>query len=73
VWTDGPAARHDVRALTLSHDGVPLGKPLDISNRSTNAGQGQAAVNAARQGLVAFLESADGGFRVVATAVSCGP
>jgi hypothetical protein len=73
VWTDGPASRHDVRALTLSHDGVPLGKPLDISNRSANAGQGQAAVNAARQGLVAFLESAEGGFRVVATAVSCGP
>ena len=73
VWTDGPASRHDVRALTLSHEGVPLGKPLDISNRSANAGQGQAAVNAARQGLVAFLESADGGFRVVATAISCGP
>jgi hypothetical protein len=73
VWTDGPASRHDVRALTLSHDGVPLGKPLDISNRSTNAGQGQAAVNAARQGLVAFLESADNGFRVVARAITCAP
>lgn len=73
VWTDGPAARHDVRALTLSHDGAPLGKPLNISNRSANAGQGQAAVNAARQGLVAFLESADSGFRVVATAITCGP
>jgi hypothetical protein len=73
VWTDGPTARHDVRALTLSPDGTPIGKPLDISNRSANAGQGQAAINAARQGLVAFLESADGGFRVVATAISCGP
>jgi hypothetical protein len=73
VWTDGPAARHDVRALTLSRDGVPLGKPLNISNRSANAGQGQAAINAARQGLVAFLESAEGGFRVVATAITCGP
>ena len=73
VWTDGPPARHDVRALTLSHDGEPIGKPLDISNRSANAGQGQAAINAVRQGLVAFLESADGGFRVVATAITCGP
>jgi hypothetical protein len=72
VWTDGPTSRHDVRALTLSHEGLPLGKPLDISNRSTNAGQGQAAVNAARQGLVAFLESADSGFRVVATPIACG-
>ena len=73
VWTDGPATRHDVRALTLSREGLPLGKPLDISSRSANAGQGQAAVNAARQGLVAFLESADSGFRVVATAITCGP
>ncbi len=73
VWTDGPTSRHDVRALTLSHEGLPLGKPLDISNRSANAGQGQAAVNAARQGLVAFLESADSGFRVLATPITCGP
>lgn len=72
VWTDGPAARHDVRALTLSRDGLPLGKPLDVSNRSDNAGQGQAAVNSARQGLVAFLESAEGGFRVAATPITCG-
>jgi hypothetical protein len=73
VWTDGPATRHDVRALTLSREGLPLGQPLDISSRSANAGQGQAAVNAARQGLVAFLESASSGFRVVATAITCGP
>lgn len=73
VWTDGPATRHDVRALTLSRDGLPLGPPLDISSHIANAGQGQAAVNAARQGLVAFLESAGSGFRVVATAITCGP
>jgi hypothetical protein len=73
VWTDGPATRHDVRALTLSRDGLPLGKPLEISNRGANAGQGQAAVNRAREGLVAFLESADDGFRVAATAITCGP
>jgi hypothetical protein len=72
VWTDGPAARHDVRALTLSRDGLPLGKPLDISNRNDNAGQGQAAVNSARQGVVAFLESAEGGFHVAATPITCG-
>jgi hypothetical protein len=72
VWTDGPATRHDVRAITLSRDGLPLGKPLDISSRSDNAGQGQAAVNSARQGLVAFLESAGSGFRVAATPIACG-
>ena len=73
VWTEGPATRHDVRALTLSRDGQPIGKPLDISNRSVNAGQGQAAITSARQGLVAFLESADAGFQVVATPIACGP
>ncbi len=73
VWTEGPATRHDVRALTLSRDGQPIGKPLDISNRSVNAGQGQAAITVARQGLVAFLESAEGGFQVVATPIACGP
>jgi hypothetical protein len=73
VWTDGPTARHDVRALTLSREGLPLGKPLDISNRSDNAGQGQAAVNGARQGVVAFLESTEGGFHVAATPITCSP
>jgi hypothetical protein len=73
VWTEGPATRHDVRALTLSHEGQPLGKPLLISSKNVNAGQGQAAVNAAGRGAVAFLESAEGGFQVVATPVKCAP
>jgi hypothetical protein len=73
VWTEGPATRHDVRALTLSRDGEPIGKPLDISRKSVNAGQGQVAVNSARQGLVAYLESSGDGFQVVATPISCGP
>jgi hypothetical protein len=73
VWTEGPATRHDVRALTLSREGQPIGKPLDISRRSVNAGQGQAAVNTSRQGLVAFLESSGDGFQVVATPIACGP
>jgi hypothetical protein len=74
VWTEGPATRHDVRAITLSREGQPIGKPLDISGKSVNAGQGQAAVNAARQGLVAYLESTpENGFRVVSTAITCGP
>ncbi len=72
VWTEGPATGHDVRALTLSRTGEPIGPPLDVSNKSANAGQGQAAVNASRQGLVAFLEATDSGFQVVATPIGCG-
>ena len=74
VWTEGPTSRHDVRALTLSREGQPIGKPLVISNKTSNSGQGQAAVNASRQGLVAFLESTEaGGFQVMATPVACAP
>ncbi len=73
VWTEGPATGHDVRALTVSREGEAIGKPLDISSKGTNAGQGQAAVNGSRQGLVAFLQSSDGGFQVVATPIACGP
>jgi hypothetical protein len=71
VWTEGPATRHDVRALTLSRDGQPLGPPLVISHVGINAGQGQAAVTAGQHGLVGFLESASGGFEVVATPIAC--
>src|ERR1019366_167272 len=67
VWTEGPASGHDVRALTFGPDGKPIGAPLVISNVGVNAGQGQAAVTASGQGVVAFLESGGNGFQVVAT------
>jgi hypothetical protein len=72
VWTEGPASGHDVRALTFGADGKPLGAPLVISNAGINAGQGQAAVTASGQGVVAFLESGGNGFQVVATPIACG-
>ena len=73
VWTEGPASGHDVRALTFGPDGKPIGAPLVISNAGVNAGQGQAAVTATGQGVVAFLESGGNGFQVVATPIACGP
>ncbi|HEY6463491.1 MAG TPA: hypothetical protein VIY73_25160, partial [Polyangiaceae bacterium] len=72
VWTEGPTSAHDVRALTLTSDGKPLGAPLVISNPGVNAGQGQAAVASSGQGAVAFLESGGNGFQVVATPIACG-
>jgi hypothetical protein len=72
VWTEGPTSAHDVRALTLSVDGKPLGVPLVISNPGVNAGQGQAVVASSGQGAVAFLESGGNGFQVVATPIACG-
>jgi hypothetical protein len=72
VWTEGPMSRHDVRALTLSADGAILGAPLNISSEGVNAGQGQASVTASGKGLVAFLESSDDGFQVLAAPIACG-
>jgi hypothetical protein len=72
VWTEGPTSRHDVRALTLSADGAILGAPLNISSEGVNAGQGQASVTASGKGLVAFLESIDDGFQVLAAPIACG-
>jgi len=72
VWTEGPATLHHVRALTLSSEGAPIGPPLEISPDGANAGQGQAAVVAGGAGVVAFLESEDGGFRVAAVPITCG-
>jgi hypothetical protein len=71
VWTEGPAARHDVRALTIAEDGRPVGDALDISKDGGNAGQAQAAVNGSGRGVVAFLQSAAGGFAVAATPIVC--
>jgi hypothetical protein len=72
VWTEGPTSRHDVRALTLSADGAILGAPMNISSEGVNAGQGQASVTASGKGLVAFLESIDDGFQVLAAPIACG-
>jgi hypothetical protein len=72
VWTEGPASFHHVRGLTLSAQGVPVGPPLQISADGVNAGQGQPAVTPDGRGAVAFLESAEGGFRVVARPIACG-
>jgi hypothetical protein len=72
VWTEGPPAGHEVRALTLSAEGTPIGRPLRISNGSTNAGQGQVAMTSKGRGVVAFLEALGSGFRLTATPIVCG-
>ena len=73
VWTEGGASAHQVRALTVSRDGEPIGPPLSISGDGTNAGQGQAAVSANGMGVVGFLRSRGTGFEVAATSISCKP
>jgi hypothetical protein len=72
VWTEGPPSAHQVRALTVSSAGVALGAPLLVSGDGLNAGQGQAAVNANGQGVIAFLESRGQRFEIAATPIACG-
>jgi hypothetical protein len=73
VWSEGPTSAHEVRALTLSAEGLPLGAPLAVSGDGVNAGQGQVAVTESGRGVVAFLESRANGFRVAATPIACAP
>jgi hypothetical protein len=73
VWTEGQAARHNLRALTLGEDGRAIGAPVELSSPGVNAGQGQAAVTQSGHGAVAFLESTEGGgFHVAVTPITCG-
>jgi hypothetical protein len=72
VWTEGPPSAHQVRALTVSSAGAALGAPLLVSGDGMNAGQGQAAVNANGQGVIAFLESRGQRFEIAATPIACG-
>jgi hypothetical protein len=71
VWTEGSPNEHEVRAMTFSTDGTPVGAALSISNTGVNAGQGQAAVTSDGRGVVAYLESFPGGFRVAVTPIAC--
>jgi hypothetical protein len=72
VWTEGPASAHQVRALTLSSEGAALGAPFVVSGDGMNAGQGQAAVSANGQGIIAFLESRGQRFEIAAAPIACG-
>jgi hypothetical protein len=72
VWTEGPPSAHQVRALTLSSGGAALGAPFVVSGDGMNAGQGQAAVSANGQGVIAFLESRGQRFEIAAAPIACG-
>ncbi len=71
TWTQGPISVHEVRALTLSAEGAPVGAPLTVSTPGANAGQGQAAVTPGGRGLVAFLEAGANGFQVAVAPIVC--
>ena len=73
AWTEGPVARHQVRAQVMGLDGALMGPALSVSEGTANAGQSQIAVAGAGRGLVAFLASNEGGFAVLGAPLTCTP
>jgi hypothetical protein len=71
VWTEGPAAAHQVRAQTIDASGAFQGAALTISAEGANAGQGQAALAHDGKGVVAYLSSSGKNYEVVATPITC--
>ncbi len=72
AWTEGPVSNHQVRAITLDADGVPVGAPIVVSAAGVNAGQAQIAITPGGRGVVAFLAANGKAYEVVATPVACG-
>jgi hypothetical protein len=71
MWTEGPAAGHQVRAQTLDLNGATLGDAMTISDESVNAGQAMGAVLPDGHGVVAYLAAKGKGFELVVTPVVC--
>lgn len=71
AWTEGPVARHQVRAQLVDARGARIGEPITLSPDATNAGQGQLAMANDGRGVVAFFAQAAGGFELEATAIAC--
>jgi len=74
VWTDGSVyAGMDVHVMTVGPDGAPLSAPVTIPHEGSAIGQPAVAVTSSGRGIVAFLDSGDRGFRVVAVSLDCRP
>jgi hypothetical protein len=72
AWTDGSIyAGMDVHVMTVGHDGIPLSAPITIAHEGSAMGQPAVAVGTSGRGVVAFLDSGDRGFRVVAASLDC--
>jgi len=72
VWTEGIAAKHEVRAQALTSTGRPIGNAITVSADGVNAGQGMPALTPDGRGAVVFLATPTGTTAsVVAVPVVC--
>ncbi|MBN1606769.1 MAG: DUF4339 domain-containing protein [Polyangiaceae bacterium] len=69
-WTEGPPRHRDVRVQTLSSTLKPLGGPVTVSPKDSNAGQGGVWVHQATA-LAAFLVSSQHAHELWGATLTC--
>jgi hypothetical protein len=73
VWTSGSIyVGMDVRMQTIGKNGEPLGAAILLPHDGSAFGQPALAVSPSGRAVVAFLDSSDHGFQVVAASLDCG-
>ncbi len=72
AWTEGPVAKHQVRAIAIDETSKPMGEALTVSDASVNAGQPQVSVGPDGRGVVAFLGAKGRVYELRAASLRCG-
>ena len=72
VWTTGSMnTGMDVRIQTADRKGTPIGAPITLASDGRAFGAPAVAIGASGRGVVAFLQSGDHGFALVAASLDC--
>jgi len=72
AWTTGSIhSGLDVRVSTVGEHGRPLGGPVTLAHEGSAIGLPSVAVTPSGRGVIAFLDSDERGFRLVAASVDC--
>jgi hypothetical protein len=61
----------DVRVQTADRHGAPIGAPITLASDGRAFGAPAVAIGASGRGVVAFLQSGDHGFELVAASLDC--
>jgi hypothetical protein len=73
AWSEGTVERgYQVRLVTLSAQGEPLGGVVAIDREGSAISSPVVSIGPAGRGVVAFLESNGRGFQLVAAPLECG-
>lgn len=73
AWTSGSIyAGMDVRMQTIGKYGKPLGAAIVLPHEGSAFGRPTVAVSPSGRAVIAFLDSSEHGFQVVAASLDCG-